>query len=149
MGGTVYLLGAGVNRALSDFDGLSPPMSKDFFQVVLKSKKFSSEGYQRRVQEVFDYLKRQWKRTTETLAESPFDLEDCFSILDAQLEQAILQKDEEKIKKLLPVQLKLKSLLGELLGDFEHFAAASPLMRSFGRVLLFEKPTILTFNYDC
>jgi hypothetical protein len=43
----------------------------------------------------------------------------------------------------------LKSFLAEVLSEFEVFSSASDSMRKFGKVLYEEKPTIITFNYDC
>jgi len=38
MTNTVYMLGAGVNQAAKDNQGLSPPLINDFFQVAMKKR---------------------------------------------------------------------------------------------------------------
>jgi len=37
----VYLLGAGVNQSVRDWDDLSPPMTNNFFQIALRKEKYS------------------------------------------------------------------------------------------------------------
>jgi hypothetical protein len=145
----VYLLGAGVNQSVKDWDDLRPPMIGDLFRVALKKRKFSDDYYTKRIQIVYDYVEKYWKKTRSDLANSRFDLEECFTLLEKQAEQAYQQKKEKEYRELMIVQFRLKSFLAEVLSEFETFAVTSQTMRNFGRVLFHENPIILTFNYDC
>ena len=149
MANTVYMLGAGVNQAAQDNRGLSPPLINDFFQVALRKRKFSNKHYTDRIQPVYDYIQRYWHRDRNSLASDPFDLEECFSMLDLQLGEAISANDKESLSELYATGFKLKSFVAEVLSYFEDFAWVSEVMQSFGKVLYKEKPAVLTFNYDC
>ena len=148
MSNIVYLLGAGVNQSITDWDGLSPPMIKNFFQIALKKRKFSNSHYTERVNIVYEYIEKYWKKTLQDLVRNPFDLEECFTLLELQASRAY-QKNDEEYKKLMQTQFLLKSFIAEVLSEFETFVSSSDIMRSFGKVLIEERPTILTFNYDC
>jgi len=145
----VYMLGAGVNQAVRDWDGDSPPLLNNFFNVALKKKKYSDDYYSRQIQDVYDYIQTNFKLTKDELAHVPFDLELCFTYLERQLTYATRDNKKEELQRLANIKFKLESFLAEVLSDFEHFASSSYTMRNLGRVILFEKPTILTFNYDC
>lgn len=145
----VYLLGAGVNQAVKDWDGQSPPLLDNFFNVALQKGKFSDDYYSRQIQDVYDYIEKHFKRTKRDLAKSRFDLELCFTLLERQIKQAKQNGKVEEFKKLVNVKFHLESFLAEVLSDFEYFASLSHTMRNFGRVLSHERPTIITFNYDC
>ena len=97
---------------------------------------------------VFDYINRYWKRSQDDLAKAPFDLEECFTLLDLQLADAVRAENQELITQLQTVDFRLKSLLAEVLGEFEHHAMTSDAMRGLGDRLYAEKPVILSFNYD-
>jgi len=126
---TVYMLGAGVNQAAKDNQGLSPPLINDFFQVALKKTKFSNKHYTNQIQPVYDYIQRYWHRDRNSLASDPFDLEECFTMLDLQLGEAISANDKESLSELYATGFRLKSFVAE--------------------VLYKEKPAVLKFNYDC
>lgn len=149
MSNTIYMLGAGVNQEIKDFDGLSPPLIDNFFQLALRKKKYCNEHYTSRVQIVYDYIEKYWKRDRSALASATFDLEECFTMLELQLREAINTNDMKKIRRLYTTQFRLKSFIAEVLSEFETFASVSDVMRLFGDVLYKEKPFILTFNYDC
>ena len=38
---TVYLLGAGFNQCVEDWHRLKPPLATNFFQTILRSKKYT------------------------------------------------------------------------------------------------------------
>ena len=149
MTNTVYMLGAGVNQAAKDNQGLSPPLINDFFQVALEKKKFSNKHYTDRIQPVYKYIQKYWHRDRNSLASDPFDLEECFSMLDLQLGEAISANNKESLSELYATGFKLKSFVAEVLSYFEDFAWVSEVMQSFGKALYKEKPAVLTFNYDC
>lgn len=147
MNGTVYLLGAGVNQSLKDFDNLSPPMMANFFRTTLRKRKYSDEHYVNKIKVVYDYIEKYWKKTKTDLANAPFDLEQCFTLLERQKEEAY-EKNKEEYRWLLTIQFRLKSFLAEVLSEFEY-SGFNLSMYNFGRILFHERPTIITFNYDC
>ncbi|MBA7511490.1 hypothetical protein ES705_03486 [subsurface metagenome] len=147
MNGIVYLLGAGVNQAIKDFDNQKPPLITNLLQIALKKKKYSDAHYTNRIQVVYDYIEKYWKKTKSDLANAPFDLEQCFTLLERQKEEAC-RKDQEEYKRLVAIEFRLKSFLAEVLSDFEY-SGFNLSMYNFGRILVHEHPTILTFNYDC
>jgi hypothetical protein len=148
MSSTVYLLGAGANQSIKDWNGLSPPMIRNFFQIALQDRKFSDEHYIQNVKVVYEYIQRYWKKTISDLRNEPFDLEKCFTLLELQASRAY-QENEDEYRRLIQIQFLLKSFLAEVLSDFEVFASSSEAMRNFGELLYEERPQILTFNYDC
>lgn len=70
LGEIVYLLGAGVNQVVKDWDGLSPPLFNNFFSIALSKKKFRDEHYSRQMQPVYDYIEKYFKKTKDDLAKS-------------------------------------------------------------------------------
>ena len=147
MNETVYLLGAGVNQSLKDFDNLSPPLTSNLFQPALAKRKYSNELYTHQIQFVYDYIEKYWKKSKSDLSETPFDLEQCFTLLERQEDEAF-ERDFEEYKKLKAIEFRLKSLLAEVLSEFEHWNFSLE-MHNFGRILIHENPIIITFNYDC
>ena len=145
----VYILGAGVNQVVKDWDGHSPPLLNNFFNVALQKRKFMDDHYTEQIRDVYDYIEEHFRKTKEDLANSPFDLELCFTLLAQQINQMKLEKRIDEMRGLISAKFHLESFLAEVLSDFEHFAVTSHTMRNFGRVILYEKPTIITFNYDC
>lgn len=145
----VYMLGAGVNQVVKDWDGDSPPLLNNFFNVALKKRKFSDVHYTDQIQDVYNYIRANFKKNKDDLANVPFDLELCFTYLDRQIKQAARDGKTPELKRLVNIKFSLESFLAEVLSDFEHFASMSHTMRNLGRVILYENPTIITFNYDC
>jgi hypothetical protein len=145
----VYMLGAGVNQVVKDWDGDSPPLLNNFFNVALKKRKFSDVHYTDQIQDVYDYIQASFKKNKDDLANVPFDLELCFTYLERQIKQAARDGKTPELKRLVNIKFSLESFLAEVLSDFEHFASMSHTMRNLGRVILHENPTIITFNYDC
>lgn len=146
---TVYLFGAGVNQSIKDWNGLSPPMIRDFFKTALQIEKYRSKHYVGRVQILYEYIRKYWHKDLTELSTSPFDLEECFTMLEAQADEALQKHNSTEYNRLQQIQFVLKSFLAEVLSEFEVFASSSDIMRRLGAVLHWEKPTILTFNYDC
>lgn len=145
----VYLLGAGVNQVVKDWDGLSPPLLTNFFNIALSKRKFGDEHYSRQMQPVYDYIEKYFRKTKDDLAKSSFDLELCFTLLEQQIKRVERENRRTEFQELVTIRFHLISFLAEVLSEFEHFAVTSYTMRNLGRVIFHEKPTILTFNYDC
>lgn len=149
MGEIIYILGASVNQVVKDWDGLSPPLSNNFFKIALRKEKFKNKYYTSRMQNVYDYIEKYFKKTQEDLAKSSFDLELCFTLLENQIKSAIQEDKEDELKRLATIRVNLISFMAELLSGFEIFTIKSPIMQNFGKRVLNEEPTIITFNYDC
>ena len=145
----IYIIGAGMNQAVKDWDGDSPPLLNNFFNIALKKRRFKEEHYTNKIQDVYDYIKKCFKKTKSDLAEVPFDLELCFTLLELQIKEAELEQNTLELRKLVTIHFHLKAFLAEVLSDFEHFAFDSHVMRNLGKVILYEQPTLITFNYDC
>jgi hypothetical protein len=145
----VYIIGAGINQVVKDWDGDSPPLLSNFFNVALRKRKFREKHYVEQIQNVYDYIEKHFKKNIDDLSESPFDLELCFSLLERQIKEAQVKNETEELRRLVNVHFRLKAFVAEVLSDFEHFADNSHTMRNFGKVVLHEQPTLITFNYDC
>ena len=144
----VYLFGAGINRGITDWDGLEPPLVTDFFQQVFHSEKYLSEHYLKKIQDLTEFIKKFWKLTKEDLKQIPFDLEACFTLIQLQSLEAQQKGDRDTTILLSKLEYQLTSLLAEFLSEFEHFTHTSDSFGQLGKVLYKEKPLIITFNYD-
>lgn len=146
---TVYIIGAGLNQCISDWEGLNPPLTSNFFKTILKSKKYSHDNYASKVNLVYKYIEKYWKLTKEDLLYKNFNLEECFTFLQLQLIDAIQEKDDSLISELLKVNSLLKIMFVQFLAEFEVFCDSSDLILQFGKHIYKEKSDIITFNYDC
>ena len=146
---TVYLLGAGFNQCVNDWDGLKPPLATNFFETILRSRKYQAEMYLQRVNCVYEYIEKYWKKSKDDLRNQPFDLEELFTFLELQHYETGRGKNREKVMELATILFRLKAMLAELLSEFETFACSSGTLRDFGKEIYKEKPNIITFNYDC
>lgn len=145
----VYLLGAGLNQPVTDWDGLKPPLINDFFQMALQHHKFADAHYSNRVAPLYEYISRYWKKNKDDLRNQPFNLEECFTMLQLQENEAERVRDHKKLTELVQIEFQLQSFLAEYLSEFNIHTLKSDLMREFGAVIYREKPAILTLNYDC
>ena len=148
MNNTVYMLGAGLNRAIRDGDGLSPPLLDDFFQVVLNKKEYHTDQYNKFLQPLYDYIQKYWGKDKHSLASIPFDIEECFTLLELQSLHEQREENIQRANELVKIQSTLTSLFADVISRFETYLSMSP-MRSFGEFLYEERPCVLTFNYDC
>ena len=98
---------------------------------------------------VYEYIEKYWKKSKEDLLNQPFDLEDCFTFLELQYYEAEKNGNDTKAAELATISFRLKTMLAEFLSEFEIFGHTSDLLREFGKQIYKEKPTIITFNYDC
>ncbi|MFX0205276.1 MAG: hypothetical protein ACFFDT_04775 [Candidatus Hodarchaeota archaeon] len=145
----VYLMGAGVNQVVKDWYGHSPPLLNNFFNIALKKEKYSQKYYSEEIQNVYHYIEKYFKKTKNDLADFPFDLELCFTLLEHQINEAKQRENAEELKELINARFQLEGFLAEVLSDFEYFAVMSHTMRNLGKVILYEQPILITFNYDC
>ena len=77
----VYLFGAGVNQVAKYWDGISPPLLSNFFNVALSMRRFRDDHYSKQLESVYGYIEKYFRKTKDELAKSPFDLETCFTQL--------------------------------------------------------------------
>ena len=146
---TVHIFGAGVNQIVKDWHGLSSPLMNNFFNIVLRKKEFADDHFLKQFKDVYDYIEKVFKKNRDYLAKQPFDLEMCFTFLERKIEETSKEGDLNKLRDLEILEYHFKMLLAHVLSSFDHFASLSHTMRNLGRVILQEKPTIITFNYDC
>jgi hypothetical protein len=143
---TTFILGAGVNQAIHAIDYLaSPPMLNNFFQIALSISTYSNAAYTEKIRDVYAYIFKYWKKNKIDLSKSPFNLEECFTLIESQIQDTNYEAERND---LLRIQYKLKTFVAEVLYGFSGYAVASRLMKSFGYILFNQKPTIITFNYD-
>jgi hypothetical protein len=64
---TVYLLGAGINRVIKDWNGFQPPLATDLFKQALRHDLTGSRSYRESLQPLFDYIQHFWKLSIEQL----------------------------------------------------------------------------------
>jgi len=148
MADTVYLFGAGINKTVSDRDGLVPPLSMDFFQQALRHRRIGDDHYKDKIKPVFDYIAKYWKLTPKELESEPFDIEACFTLLELQTQSARSKNDRDVFIPLAEVNYRLIVMLAEYLSDFEYYIYNSDSFRLLGKIIHDEKPAVLTLNYD-
>lgn len=149
MNNTVYMLGSGLNRTIRDRDGLSPPLLDDFFQVVLNKKEYDTSQHNNFLQPLYDYIQKYWGKDKHSLASTPFDIEECFTLLELQSLHGEREGSIRRATELRMNQFALMSLFQGVISTFERDLPMSTVMKSFGELLYREQPYILTFNYDC
>lgn len=145
----VYILGEEVNDIIVDWHGISPPSPNNFFNVALKIERFSDYNYVENMKDVYDYIEEHCEKTIEDLAKYPFNIKMCLNLLEHQAYQAFIKGKNADYIKSIAILIKLKTFLADVFYYFEHFAYASDTMRHLGKILYYEKPTIITLNYDC
>lgn len=144
----VYLFGAGINRGISDHDGVVPPLATDLFVQAMKMNRLGDEHYLEKIAPVFEYIQKYWKLNRENLATNHFDLEACYTLLELQLNEAKACDDHDIIVKLQDTVLKLTILFAETLQEFEHSIHNSSSFKALGQIIYEENADVLTFNYD-
>jgi len=147
----VYLLGAGVNKSLkyhkNESETFFPPLSKNFFNIALQITDHIEYGYDNCCGLLTAYIEKYWKKKKEHLLHNEFDLEECFTLLQLQMKEALNQKDYNTFNNLNEIFLSLVDLFVILLKEFKWSPLSHTFLR-FGQILYEEKPTIITFNYD-
>jgi len=162
MNDTVYIFGAGINKVLKIespnarsanlspefYMEVNPPLVNDFFQVALKLEEY---GYLHGDYDMlYDYIVQTWKKSKLELRTSKLNLEDCFTDVEMQLNQAIGNKDIKRIKELGKVKHMFISLFINIFNLFENqfSVRSSGDLSFFGEYIFKNKPAIITFNYD-
>ena len=142
MSKTILLIGAGFNQGISDFKGLNPPLSNNFFSVVLNQIK--NENIREKIVPILEIIEEIWHLTSKDLLNYPFNLEELYTYL--KLKSISIESSEKKYKDLLE---NLTRILSWSLKKFEPHIYRSLVHLDFGKKIYKRKPNILTFNYDC
>lgn len=148
MSETVYVLGAGVNKAVADLGGINPPLATEFFSQFLTLREFQGDPYTARLAPVLDYIQRYWRRDRRLLASEAFDIEEFFSLLDRQVSEATAVGDHDTTTRLQSIDFEAKRLVAELLAHYEHFIERSYPVRALAKQIWERQANVITFNYD-
>ena len=174
MSETVYFLGAGANRGLTNPQGQKPPLDRDFFQSLaaqgkarpneiipkgdtVPHHKFYSFGnvpppkqanQPPNIYWVYDFIQRFWRTSPKDLTSKPFSLEELFTFLQLKHQEARKSKSVKKADKYLFIELVLEDRLYHYLRQFSDEAKSDPEMAQLGEVVYKQKSTIITTNYD-
>jgi hypothetical protein len=146
---TVYILGAGFNQCVNGEFGMKPPLSTNFFNVILKNKKYDNTDYYKKTECVYEYILKYWKKSKQQLCYEQFNLEDCFTLIQLQLLETKANGDYKTFSKLLDINSALKFMFIESLSDFLSFSSSSDLMLSFSKLIYSREANVITLNYDC
>lgn len=148
MASTTLILGAGTNRSLQDRHGMRPPLIRDLFIQALANPELSEEKTLNQMKVVFDYIARFWHLSIEQLREREFDLEECYTLLHLQREEALASGDEGQVSELWQVEYQLSSYFARCLAKFDHVYFGDGPFRYLADQILENKPAVLSFNYD-
>ena len=99
MNETTYVLGAGVNQAIYAIDYLaSPPLLNNFFQIALSISTYSNAVYTEKIRDVYAYIFKYWKKNQSDLSRSPFNLEECFTLIESQIQYANYEAERNDLE---------------------------------------------------
>ena len=147
----VYLFGSGVNRSITrNYSGKvsHPPLGNDLFKIAFNELQGRFAAYDSSLDELFKYIQFFWGKKRSQLQIEPFDLEECFTLIQFQLMDAQKRKDDSKTQNLLQIQYLLIGFLVEVLNEFKDDCLQSASLLRLGKDLLSQRATIITFNYD-
>jgi len=146
---TIYVFGAGINRSLCDPQGHRPPLATDLFQLALARPFAGYSGEPSWYSPVFDYIQRFWKLSVDDLKRRPFDLEECYTLLQLQANEAYSQGNSTEFERLFVIKSMLTSFFSQYLEISSIGADASAVdFITLGKAIWKEKATVITFNYD-
>lgn len=141
------MLGSGVNQEIYAPGNISPPMINNFFNVAYRiNSRFND--YDDKLEQVYKYIKKFWRKEKQDLRNCKFDLEECFTLLQLQLYEAVEEGNLTEFENLDTVQRILLSFFIEVMNEFQHHIDESEIFLNFGKILLMQQPHIITFNYD-
>jgi len=133
---------------LESYMEVNPPLIDDFFQIALKLEEYNylHEDYSL----LYEYIYKNWGKSKVDLKICRLSLEDCFTRIEVQLNQAIQDNDDEKINELLKIKYILIFLFINMINLFERKFSieSSEEMSYLGKYIYKNKPDIITFNYD-
>ncbi|MDQ2685184.1 MAG: hypothetical protein M3Y25_05005, partial [Thermoproteota archaeon] len=141
------ILGAGVNKEIFAKENVSPPLTNNFFNTAFRiNERFNL--YDKSLEPVYDFIAKYWRKQKQHLRKCSFDLEECFTLLQLQINDSIEEGNEIEYNKLNEVQSILLSFFIEVLNEFKGYIRQSEWFLKFAELLFSQKPNIITFNYD-
>lgn len=149
MADVVFLLGAGFNCSVVDPSReATPPLARNFFQVLLGSRRYrdSLDVFRGRlfVDVLLEEIERYWKLDLDALKSTAFDIEECLTLFESQLTDGLPPGRELRLRRAVYA---LRNLLLTYLGDMSY-SGYTPTARRFGSDVLESSADVLTFNYD-
>lgn len=126
----------------------APPLNRDLFIQALANPKLGAEKMLDQMKVVFDYIARYWHLSIEQLREREFDLEECYSLLHLQREEALASRDERQVLELRQVEYQLFFYFARCLTKFDYVYIGDGPFRYLAGQVLEKKPAVLSFNYD-
>jgi hypothetical protein len=168
MSDTVYMVGAGINRELIDRNGFRPPLARDVIQQGLTHGGIGTAFNRAKLEHLFNYIERFWKLRPADLEKQPFDIEECFTMLALQRDEAQQSEKYDEATRLSAITRQLVLLLASVLsetqfihpemtfehgsftadGEFKPGAIRQHPVTSLAKRIVAERATVLTFNYD-
>lgn len=151
MAKTVYLLGAGINMAVSHATrGIRPPLARDFFRQLHADL---SDGEVARLKnenaQLYDYVETWWKLGFDDLSAADFDLEECFTLLEYHERDAKRRRYGPDIDGLWRIKGQLTGLFAGLLDEIaSNRPGGEEGLGPLARRVLDEGAAVVTFNYD-
>jgi hypothetical protein len=126
---------------------VSPPLTNNFFKTAFRiNERFNL--YDESLKPVYNFIAKYWRRQKQDLHNCSFDLEECFTLLQLQINDKIDEGNELEYNKLKEVQSILLSFFIEVLNEFKGYIKQSEEFLKFAKLLFTQKPNIITFNYD-
>lgn len=147
MNNAVYILGAGVNQEIFSPNHLSPPLIDNFFEIALKVHNRFGD-YDDRLEDVYKYINKYWRKSKQDLQNEKFDLEECLTLLQLQINDSSEKENDLVYDELYKIQIHLLAFFYEVLDEFKHYIKESNTFLKLGKILYDQKPDIITFNYD-
>ncbi|KKN05371.1 hypothetical protein LCGC14_1088020 [marine sediment metagenome] len=143
----VFLLGAGFNQELKDWDDLKPPMARNFFQLIRQSSHYENI-YHEQLRKVYGFIQEYWKLEEEEISRKEFDLEKLFTFLQLTIDDIYKKERYDELIELHSIQDSLVTVFINFLQRFDLHHIRFELYQRFGKKLMEFKPDIITFNYD-
>src|SRR5271170_5239123 len=96
---TVYLLGAGVNRAVYDHHGIAPPLVTDVFSTAQRALRLEkgSPGYP--TPQLLTFINQQFKVDESRLFETALNWEACLERAEGLIEKATTENERLECQK--------------------------------------------------
>jgi hypothetical protein len=127
---TIFLIGAGINRAVQGPDSIFPPLSHDFFCQVLRHPRLAGDFKQGQLSPLLDYISKYWRLDLSQLETNNFDLEECYTFIELQRRESYFKGDSDGLAQMSHIQYLLTSLLLDYLSECEHWLLMLLLFRN-------------------
>ncbi len=143
----VFLLGAGFNQELKDWDDLKPPMARNFFQLIRQSSQYQNK-YHEQLRKVYAFIQEYWKLDEEEISKKEFDIEKLFTFIQLKISDIYKEELYDELADLRKISDSLVTVFINFLQGFDFHHVKFDIYRRFGEKLMELKPDIITFNYD-